>query len=424
MIKPVSTLSIIVAGVMCIVPTFGAQMTPQIQRLLDQKQEKIKKLEECEGKKQGWMIAGISTIGVTAVGVGVNIAQASKRNRLDDEIDTARHDLEVQERHLGEINSQIAEKERERAAAEKEKAERERAEQVAREQAEREKSGVDGVIGKECNDGKGLWFTAIEGNDKKCSDLTGAIVDCKCIEMTNFTPGSGQGAGAENNPAEKPKASETGGGEKSDKPGDDEKPKQESSLQKCLRERKDDRVGTACCYLSRSVATYEKGACVCVGKGKTFEIDKNGHGLCIDVQPDVVEPERILNMPCVEDDLQHPAKTGVYVNNGKLLCKYLSGVNVATYPCSCKITSCSDGFHVSNKNNGCEDNCPGNNQKWDKSIQKCIDVSCVLGANRIGDSACKCMDGLKREELADGRVKCIDEFEEGPGRNIPFRPFE
>ena len=104
MIKPVSTLSIIVAGVMCIVPTFGAQMTPQIQRLLDQKQEKIKKLEECEGKKQGWMIAGISTIGVTAVGVGLNIAQASKRNRLDDEIDTARHDLEVQERHLDEIN--------------------------------------------------------------------------------------------------------------------------------------------------------------------------------------------------------------------------------------------------------------------------------------------------------------------------------
>ena len=118
MIKPVSTLSIIVAGVMCIVPTFGAQMTPQIQRLLDQKQEKIKKLEECEGKKQGWMIAGISTIGVTAVGVGLNIAQASKRNRLDDEIDTARHDLEVQERHLGEINSQIADRERENAKLE------------------------------------------------------------------------------------------------------------------------------------------------------------------------------------------------------------------------------------------------------------------------------------------------------------------
>ena len=118
MIKPVSTLSIIVAGVMCIAPTFGAQMTPQIQRLLDQKQEKIKKLEECEGKKQVWMIAGISTIGVTAVGVGLNIAQASKRNRLDDEIDTARHDLEVQERHLGEINSQIADRERENAKLE------------------------------------------------------------------------------------------------------------------------------------------------------------------------------------------------------------------------------------------------------------------------------------------------------------------
>ena len=223
MIKPVSTLSIIVAGVMCIAPTFGAQMTPQIQRLLDQKQEKIKKLEECEGKKQGWMIAGISTIGVTAVGVGLNIVQASKRNRLDDEINTARHDLEKKREDLSSIQNQISEKEREKAAAEKEKAERERAEQVAREQAEREKSGVDGVIGKECNDGKGLWFTALNGNDKKCSDSTGAIVDCKCVEMTNFTPASGLGSGVENNPAEKPKASKTGGSEKSDKPGDGKK---------------------------------------------------------------------------------------------------------------------------------------------------------------------------------------------------------
>lgn len=382
MIKPVSTLSIIVAGVMCIVPTFGAQMTPQIQRLLDQKQEKIKKLEECEGKKQGWMIAGISTIGVTAVGVGLNIAQASKRNRLDDEIDTARHDLEKKQEDLSRIQNQIADRERENAKL--------------------ECSQQEGMVWK-----NGQCVPVVSG--EKASDdgiATGPKLDAEPdgkIGESTVTPG---------------------GGEKSDKPGDDEKPKQESSLQKCLSERKDDSVGTACCYLSRSVATYEKGACVCVGKGKTFEIDKNGHGVCIDVQPDIVGPERVLNMPCVEDDLQHPAKAGVYVNNGELLCKGLPSVNVATYPCSCKITSCSDGFHVSNKNNGCEDNCPGNNQKWDKSNQKCYDVSCVLGANRIGDPACKCMDGLKREELADGRVKCIDEFEEGPGRNIPFRPFE
>ena len=55
-------------------------MTSQIQRLLNEKQEKISQLEECDSKRKGFMIAGISTIGLTAVGVGVNIAQASKSN--------------------------------------------------------------------------------------------------------------------------------------------------------------------------------------------------------------------------------------------------------------------------------------------------------------------------------------------------------
>ena len=35
-------------------------MTSQIQRLLNEKQEKISKLEECDGKRKGFMIAGIS----------------------------------------------------------------------------------------------------------------------------------------------------------------------------------------------------------------------------------------------------------------------------------------------------------------------------------------------------------------------------
>ncbi len=74
--RPISILSIMIVGIMSAVPSDGVQMTAQIRRLLDQKEEKIKQLEACEGKKRGWMIAGISTIGLTAVGVGVNIAQA------------------------------------------------------------------------------------------------------------------------------------------------------------------------------------------------------------------------------------------------------------------------------------------------------------------------------------------------------------
>lgn len=101
--RPISILSIMIVGVMSAVPSDGVQMTAQIRRLLDQKEEKIKQLEACEGKKRGWMIAGISTIGLTAVGVGVNIAQASKSNKLSSEIDIQKQTLERQQNRLAQI---------------------------------------------------------------------------------------------------------------------------------------------------------------------------------------------------------------------------------------------------------------------------------------------------------------------------------
>ena len=84
-------------------------MTSQIQRLLNEKQEKISKLEECDGKRKGFMIAGISTIGLTAVGVGVNIAQANKSNKLSNQIADQNRELEKQQSNLANINSQISE---------------------------------------------------------------------------------------------------------------------------------------------------------------------------------------------------------------------------------------------------------------------------------------------------------------------------
>lgn len=101
--RPISILSIMIVGIMSAVPSDGVQMTAQIRRLLDQKEEKIKQLEACEGKKRGWMIAGISTIGLTAVGVGVNIAQASKSDKLSSEIDIQKQTLERQQNRLAQI---------------------------------------------------------------------------------------------------------------------------------------------------------------------------------------------------------------------------------------------------------------------------------------------------------------------------------
>ncbi|MBQ6027320.1 MAG: hypothetical protein IJL21_02100 [Alphaproteobacteria bacterium] len=86
----------------------GVAMSAQVRRLLQEKQEKIEQLEKCEGKKQGWMIAGISTIGLTAVGVGVNIAQASKSNRLSSEIEMEKSTLERHQNDLNRIQNDIA----------------------------------------------------------------------------------------------------------------------------------------------------------------------------------------------------------------------------------------------------------------------------------------------------------------------------
>ena len=189
----------------------GVAMSANIRRLLQEKQEKIEQLEKCEGKKQGWMIAGISTIGLTAVGVGVNIAQASKSNRLSDEIEMEKTTLQRQQDELDRIQNDIATKQAEKAEEERKRAEEEERRRNATNGNDGgiETSAVDGVIGEGCNDDKGTWLTAETGNDKKCSKSAGEIVDCKCVENVKPTPGQGSGDG--DKPVEKPKASETNG---------------------------------------------------------------------------------------------------------------------------------------------------------------------------------------------------------------------
>ncbi len=162
----------------------GVAMSAQVRRLLQEKQEKIEQLEKCEGKKQGWMIAGISTIGLTAVGVGVNIAQASKSNRLSDEIEMEKSTLERHQNDLNRIQNDIAKEQAKKAEEERKRAEEEERRRNATNgnNGGIETSAVDGAIGEKCNDDKGVWFTAIEDNDKKCSNSAGEIVDCKCVE--------------------------------------------------------------------------------------------------------------------------------------------------------------------------------------------------------------------------------------------------
>ena len=60
------------------------------------------------------MIAGISTIGLTAVGVGVNVAQANKSNNLSGQIEAKNKELATQQANLKNINSQIEKLEKEK----------------------------------------------------------------------------------------------------------------------------------------------------------------------------------------------------------------------------------------------------------------------------------------------------------------------
>ncbi len=65
-------------GLVVLVPSLSYGADSQIEELIRQKQGKIERLEKCQGATKGLKIAGISTLGLTAVGVGANIAEATK----------------------------------------------------------------------------------------------------------------------------------------------------------------------------------------------------------------------------------------------------------------------------------------------------------------------------------------------------------
>ena len=73
----------------------------QISELTRQKQEKIKILEECQKSNKGLKIAGLTTLGVSAIGVGVNIGEAIK-------IKGQKSDIADKEKQLDALDSKIS----------------------------------------------------------------------------------------------------------------------------------------------------------------------------------------------------------------------------------------------------------------------------------------------------------------------------
>ena len=92
----------------------GARYT----QLVREKQRKMEELEKCMGATNGLKIAGLSTIGLTAVGVAGNVAQAKKLDEYESGIESKQKELEKVNKDIAEKEAEIKKaKEAEEAAA-------------------------------------------------------------------------------------------------------------------------------------------------------------------------------------------------------------------------------------------------------------------------------------------------------------------
>ena len=89
-----------------ITPQITLAEDPRIQELISQKQAKMQRLEKCQGTTKGLKIAGLSMLGITAVGVGVNIGEASKIKQNERAINT-------KDAEIASLKEEIAKKKRE-----------------------------------------------------------------------------------------------------------------------------------------------------------------------------------------------------------------------------------------------------------------------------------------------------------------------
>ncbi len=82
---------------------------PQVEQLIAEKQEKMKKLEDCQGTTKKLKIAGISTLGVTAVGVIGNVAEAKVLSDTNKEVTIAKAQLKQAQEKKKKANGESGE---------------------------------------------------------------------------------------------------------------------------------------------------------------------------------------------------------------------------------------------------------------------------------------------------------------------------
>jgi len=90
-----------------IVPNLCFGVSPRYTQLVREKHRKMAELEKCMGATNGLKIAGVSTLGLTAVGVAGNIAEAKKRDEYADDIESVPKKMEKIQKEIDETNNEI-----------------------------------------------------------------------------------------------------------------------------------------------------------------------------------------------------------------------------------------------------------------------------------------------------------------------------
>lgn len=93
----------VIGLIMALVPGMCPAVNTRISDLTTEKLEKMKRLEKCQGTTKGLKIAGLSTLGVTAVGVAGNIAEAVVLNDYKDKVKKEKTELSKQQ----DLNDQL-----------------------------------------------------------------------------------------------------------------------------------------------------------------------------------------------------------------------------------------------------------------------------------------------------------------------------
>jgi hypothetical protein len=144
----------------------------KIATLTQQKLDKIAELEKCQKSTKGLKIAGITTLGVSTIGIAANIGEAVALNKTEDKIDAA-------QKKSSDLDSQIA-------AAKEKKAEEEKVVEEEVKSSEIEKCPEPKDCSADCN-GQFLFAKTVaclggECVATECADYVTAKTEQKCLD--------------------------------------------------------------------------------------------------------------------------------------------------------------------------------------------------------------------------------------------------